>query len=53
LLDYAASHHGFKPVDAYISKCHLCLEIRSHLVLQKEVRVPELQPIGFYENLRS
>jgi hypothetical protein len=51
LLDHAASHHGFQPAASYISKCHLCLEIRSYLVLQKQVRTPELQPLGFYENL--
>jgi len=52
LLDYAAARQGFRAAASYISKCHLCLEIRSYLVLQKEVRTPELQPLGFYENLR-
>jgi hypothetical protein len=51
LLDYAVSHHGFHPADAYISKCHLCLEIRSYLVAEKQVQSPELQPLAFYENL--
>ena len=53
LLDYAATRHGFQPATSYISKCHLCLEIRSYLVLQKQVKTPELQPLGFYENLGS
>jgi hypothetical protein len=53
LLDHAAKHHGFQPGKSYISKCHLCLEIRSYLVLSQQVRTPELQPLGFYENLGS
>jgi hypothetical protein len=51
LLDYAASRHGFKAAAAYISKCHLCLEIRSYLALAKQICSPELQPLPFYENL--
>jgi hypothetical protein len=51
LLDYAASRQGFRAAAHYLSKCHLCLEIRSHLVLHRGERTPELQPLGFYENL--
>jgi sugar phosphate isomerase/epimerase len=51
LLDYAASRQGFKPAAAYISKCHLCLEIRRYLALEKQIGSPELQPLPFYENL--
>jgi hypothetical protein len=41
--------YGFKPKkDGYISKCHLCYEIRHHLVINKGVKSPDLQPVGFY-----
>ncbi|RJR41266.1 MAG: radical SAM protein [Deltaproteobacteria bacterium] len=52
LLDYAASQ-GFEPTEAYVSKCHLCLEIRSYLALEKQIGSAELQPLAFYENLGS
>lgn len=53
LLDYAATRHGFQPAASYISKCHLCLEIRSFLVSRQQEHPPELQPLGFYENLEN
>jgi hypothetical protein len=53
LLDYAASGHGFQAAASYISKCHLCLEIRSYLAAQTQSRFPELQPLPFYENLEK
>jgi hypothetical protein len=51
LLDLAAQHHGFQPGRSYISKCHLCLEIRSYLAAQTQSPFSELQPRPFYENL--
>jgi len=53
LLDYAAARQGFQAAASYISKCHLCLEIRSYLVLKRQVQTWELQPRAFYENLAS
>lgn len=35
--------------DGYISKCHLCLDIRRHLVTRADF--PELQPKEFYHHL--
>lgn len=36
----------------YISKCHLCLDIRSHLV-QKGAQFKELRPLEFYTHLEE
>ena len=49
LLDHARSEHGFEPAGEYISKCHLCTEIRAHLVLHKGVVSNELQPSELYK----
>jgi hypothetical protein len=35
----------------YISKCHLCLDIRQHLV-RKTDRFRELEPREFYSHLK-
>jgi hypothetical protein len=51
LFDLAAGEHGFQPAAAYLSKCHLCLDIRRHLVIERQLNSPELQPRAFYENL--
>jgi len=49
---YAASTYDFAPADEYLSKCHLCFDIRQYLVLEKRIETHELQPRGFYENIR-
>jgi len=46
-----AREQGFEPAGAYLSKCHLCLDIRRYLVLDRKLKFPELTPLGFYENL--
>jgi hypothetical protein len=43
--------HGFRAAGAYLSKCHLCLDIRRYLIMVRELTFPELAPRGFYENL--
>ncbi len=49
LYKLATSKYSFKPKpDGYISKCHLCYEIRSFLVIKQGIISPDLQPIGFY-----
>jgi hypothetical protein len=35
--------------DGYYSKCHLCVDLRRHLVGVRTF--PELQPQGFYDHL--
>ncbi len=51
LYEFASGKFGFKPGPGYISKCHLCLEIRQYLVLEANIDSPEFGPPGFYENL--
>lgn len=50
-LDMATSRFAFAPAPSYLSKCHLCLDIRRFLVTGKHVESRELQPEGFYFNL--
>ena len=47
-LNLASAEYGFIPSEDYLSKCHLCLEIRRHLVLDRGVAVRELQPPEYY-----
>ncbi len=51
LLNYAMKEYNFKAKDHYISKCHLCLDIRKYLVTSCSVESIELQPVDFYFNL--
>jgi hypothetical protein len=50
-----ARAHGYRESDTgYLSKCHLCAEIRRHLVREQAAgrgAFPELVPLPFYENL--
>lgn len=48
-LKYAIENYDFQPLDKYISKCHICSDIRSHLVNNCEVRTKDLQPVQFYK----
>lgn len=51
LFAYASEEYGYKErEDGYISKCHLCLDIRRHIVGQNS-GLKELKPEGFYEHL--
>lgn len=45
--DYGFENNGKK----YISKCHLCYDIRKYLLLEKNIRTIELQPEGYYKYL--
>jgi organic radical activating enzyme len=49
LLEFISNEYGFRPEKGYISKCHLCFEIRRYLVMEKGVKAKEFQPHGFYE----
>jgi hypothetical protein len=35
--------------DGYAGKCHLCVDVRRHLV--RRGGFPELRPAAFYENI--
>ena len=43
--------HGYPPKPGYVSKCHLCLDVRRHL--SRTGRFAELQPREFYEHLED
>ncbi|RME84209.1 MAG: radical SAM protein [Caldilineae bacterium] len=43
--------NGYRPRDGYVSKCHLCLDIRRHLA--RRGGFPELQPTRFYDQLEA
>jgi hypothetical protein len=49
LMD-VAREHGFQAAGAYLSKCHLCQDIRRYLVIDRDLTFPELASRGFYEN---
>ena len=51
LLKIASEEYGFRADEEYASKCHLCLQIRQFLVLEKGMVSRELQPGEFYRNL--
>jgi len=51
LFEEAVQHYGFAPRQTYITKCDLCLHIRSFLVIEKNLRTRELQPVEFYTSL--
>ena len=51
LFELAANRYDFKPSSGYLSKCHLCLDLRRYLVLDREVTGAELKPQAFYENI--
>ena len=48
-----AREHGFQAAETYLSKCHLCQDIRRYLVMDRELTFAELAPRGFYENLST
>ncbi|MEM3134645.1 MAG: radical SAM protein, partial [Candidatus Bathyarchaeia archaeon] len=51
LFKYASEEYGYRErEEGYISKCHLCLDIRRHLVEQTD-EFKELKPREFYEHL--
>ncbi len=50
-LRIASETYGFKPRDLYLSKCHLCVDIRRFLVREKHIASLELQPESHYSNL--
>ena len=52
LLRHARESHGFTSRDRYLNKCHLCLDIRKHLISTEADQYPELAPSGFYDHLK-
>jgi hypothetical protein len=42
---------GYQERERYVSKCHLCVDVRRHLALEGEFK--ELRPRAFYERLED
>ena len=51
LLRKVREEYNFVPQRFYMSKCHLCQEIRKYLVINQNVNSIELQPLEFYKNI--
>lgn len=50
LYELARKDYGFdESGKKYISKCHLCYDIRKFLLIEKNIRTIELQPEGYYK----
>jgi MoaA/NifB/PqqE/SkfB family radical SAM enzyme len=50
-FEFAVHEFGYKEQkEGYISKCHLCLDIRRHIIRQ-DGKFKELQPEEFYQHL--
>lgn len=49
LFELVSNEYGFEPSKGYISKCHLCFEIRRYLVTKKKIKAKEFGPKDFYE----
>jgi hypothetical protein len=53
LLELAVREFGYEPLqEGYLSKCHLCLDVRKHIA-QKTDEFKELRPREFYYYLNS
>ena len=53
LYRFAVEEYGYRESeDGYISKCHLCVDIRRHIIEQTD-EFKELKPREFYLNLSS
>lgn len=49
LLELSRTTYGYQPLpDGYAGKCHLCVDVRRHLV--ETADFAELRPSGFYSN---
>ncbi len=51
LYEMVSEEYDFQPKDRYLSKCHLCTEIRRFLVVLCGADFKDLQPKGFYESI--
>ena len=50
LFEFASNAYGYRETSGgYTSKCHLCVDVRKHLVSRDQF--PELQPRQFYSSL--
>lgn len=49
LAELAVEKYDYKPKSEYAGKCDLCYDIRSFLVLERGLDLPDLQPTGHYK----
>ena len=48
LVELVVKEYGYKLKAEYAGKCDLCYDIRSYLVLEKKMELPDLQPWNHY-----
>jgi hypothetical protein len=52
LREFAQEQYGYQPLtEGYSGKCHLCVDVRRHIVRASDYDYPELRPEGFYSNI--
>jgi len=51
LFELGCRGYGFEPAATYLSKCHLCLDLRRHLALHENTTYRELAPQAFYDHV--
>ena len=51
LFERVVETYDFKLADRYLSKCHLCFDLRRYLVLKEGLKTRDLQPRSFYDNI--
>lgn len=49
LVELAIKEYDYRPESEYAGKCDLCYDIRSFLVLERKLNLPDLQPEGHYK----
>jgi hypothetical protein len=50
-LVHLAMDYGYEPLEGYVSKCHLCFDVRRHLAPSGDFR--ELEPRELYDHLEE
>lgn len=48
IYQLAINKYGYTAKKEYISKCHVCYDIRKHLVQECKIDSPDLKPIEYY-----
>jgi hypothetical protein len=51
-LDNAIKNYEFSPANEYLSKCHLCFEIRRWMIKKAGLLSHELQPDTYYDEVQ-
>jgi hypothetical protein len=51
LYDIATQDYAYKTSGSFLSKCHLCFDIRHYLATQVRLNTRDLQPLGCYTHV--